>query len=62
MKTLKTYLEELFATPGNTIGMGNVQAPTMDNSQTGSGDIVPCITGKPDKSRKRRKKFRRYKI
>ena len=27
MKDLKTYLEDLFATPMNTVGMGNPSAP-----------------------------------
>lgn len=65
MKSLKEYIEEeLFATPMNTIGMGNPSAPSMDNSQVGSGDIPQqmCIDVKTGKLYKRRKKFRRYKI
>lgn len=64
MKDLKTYLEDLFATPMNTIGMGNPSAPSMDNSQVGSVDIPQpmCIDIKTGKLYKRRKKFRRYKI
>lgn len=65
MKSLKEYIEEeLFATPMNTIGMGNPSAPSMDNSQVGSGDIPQpmCIDVKTGKIYKRRKKFRRYKI
>lgn len=62
MKSLKVYLEELYSTPMNTIGMGNIQAPSMDNFQPGSGDIPSCIDIKTGKLYKRRKKFRRYKI
>lgn len=64
MKDLKTYLEDLFATSMNTVGMGNPSAPSIDNSQVGSGDIPQpmCIGVKTDKLYKRRKKFKRYKI
>ena len=64
MKSLKVYLEELFATPMNTIGIGNPSAPSMDNSQVGSGDMIQpmCIDIRTGKLYKRRKKFRRYKI
>ena len=65
MKDLKTYLEEdLFATSMNTTGMGNPSAPSMDNSQVGSGDVLcpTCIDIRTGKLYKRRKKFRRYKI
>ena len=64
MKNLKTYLEDLFATPMNTIGIGNPSAPSMDNSQVGSGDIPQsmCIDIRTGKLYKRKKKFRRYKI
>lgn len=58
MKSLKEYIEEeLFATPMNTIGMGNPSAPSMDNSQVGSGDIPQpmCIDVKTGKLYKRRK-------
>ena len=37
MKTIKIYLEELFATPMNTSGIGNPSAP--EGSRVGSGDI-----------------------
>ena len=62
MKSLKTYLEDLFATPINTIGMGNPTPP--DGTNNGSGDILQplCIDIKTGKRYKRRKKFRRYKI
>lgn len=62
MKSLKLYLEELFATPMNTIGMGNVTAPTETN--VGSGDIPQpmCIDIKTGKLYKRRKKLKRYKL
>lgn len=62
MKSLVQYLkEEIFAMPCTTIGMGNVAGPGPDNGGIGSGDIIPCITEKPDKSRKKRKKIKRYK-
>ena len=63
MKSIKKYLqEELFASPGNTIGMGNVIPPS--ETSVGSGDIPTplCIDIKTGKLYKRRKKFRRYKI
>lgn len=64
MKSLKTYLEDLYATPMNTVGIGNVQAPSTDNTQVGSGDIPQpiCIDIRTGKLYKRRKKFRRYRI
>jgi len=65
MKRLKIYLEELFATPATTIGMGNVSIPTEPNIQGGSGDISACpqcIDIKTGKIYKRKKKFKRYKI
>ena len=64
MKSLKTYLEDLYATPMNTVGIGNVQAPSIDNTQVGSGDIPQpiCIDIRTGKLYKRRKKFRRYRI
>ena len=62
MKNLKDWLKEEFATPGNTVGMGNVAAPSMDNVQVGSGDIPPHIDFKTGKITKRKKRFKRYKI
>ena len=65
MRNLRDYIEEdLFATPGNTICMGNPSAPSIDNSQVGSGDIPKpmYIDIKTDKLYKKKKKFRRYKI
>lgn len=57
MKSLKEYLrEELFATPLNTIGMGGITAPEGDTP--GSGDIPAG----PVTVKKKRKKFRRYKV
>ena len=40
-----------FATPGNTLGMGNVSAPG-ENGELGSGDI---ITNQPVKKKKKKK-------
>lgn len=62
MKQLKQYLEDLFATPANTIGMGGITAPT--ETTPGSGDIPQpmCIDIKTGKMYKRRKRFKRYKI
>jgi hypothetical protein len=63
MKNIKQYLlEELFVTPMNTIGAGDIIAPTPET--LGSGDIPQpmCIDIKTGKLYKRRKKFRRYKI
>ena len=65
MKRLKIYLEELFATPATTAGMGNVSIPTEPNVQGGSGDVPvspQCIDIKTGKIYKRKKKFKRYKI
>lgn len=65
MKNLKIYLEELFATPETTIGMGNISMPNEPNVQDGSGDIPicpQCLDIKTGKVYKRRKKFKRYKI
>ena len=59
MKSLTEYLrEELFATPLNTIGMGGIAAPEGDTP--GSGDIPTGPVTIPVK--KKRKKFRRYKV
>lgn len=65
MKRLKIYLEELFATPATTIGMGNVSMPSEPNVQGGSGDVPvcpQCLDIKTGKIYKRKKKFKRYKI
>lgn len=58
MKQLKTYLEELFATPATTLGMGNVSFPAQENTPGGSGDVPNA--GWSTKRKKRR--FKRYKI
>ena len=62
MKQLSEYLREnLFCTPSDTIGMGEVTSPT--DTSTGSEDLpAQCIDIKTGKTYKRRKKFRRYKI
>ena len=68
MKDLKEFIKEeiglgsVYATPANTIGMGNPSAHT--DTQPGSGEIPQplCIDIKTGKQYKRRKKFRRYKI
>lgn len=62
MKQLKSYLEDLMATPMNTLGMGGITSPVQ--TSTGSGDIPQsgCIDIKTGKMYRRRKKFRRYKI
>lgn len=64
MKDIRQYLqEELFATPANTMGMGNPTMPTEPNTLGGSGDMgLCCIDVKTGKMYKRRKKFKRYKI
>lgn len=59
MKDFKTYLEDLYATPANTMGMGNIAMPT--DSTVGSGDI-PLSLPVYIKKLKKRKKFKRYKI
>jgi len=63
MKTLKAYLEELFVSGSNTLGIGN-PTPPGNNGELGSGDMIQpmCIDIKTGKFYKRRKKFRRYKI
>lgn len=64
MKDLKEFIkEEIFATPANTMGMGNMTLPT--DTQLGSGDIPvtpQCIDIRTGKIYKRKKKFKRYKI
>ena len=68
MKQLKTYLEELFATPMNTTGIGDVCCSDVDNSALGSGDLVATISSpikltlKDKISQKKKKKFKRYKV
>ena len=57
MKSLKSYLKECFAVPATTIGIGNVEAPSTDNSNVGSGDIMIPIGFK----RKRKRKFKKLK-
>lgn len=61
MKSLKTYLEDIMATPINTTGMGDVMIPT-ENSP-GSGDMLSIsINDKKSGSKlKKRKKFKRHK-
>ena len=40
MKNLKEFIkEDIFATPANTMGMGNPSMPAEPNVQGGSGDI-----------------------
>lgn len=52
MKSLKKYIEECnFATPMNTVGMGNPQCPTDTN--VGSEPIIGPIT--IDKTKKLKK-------
>lgn len=61
MKNLKVFIEEdLFATPQNTIGMGNPTMPT--ETEPGSGDIPQCLDIKTGKIYKRQRKLNRYKI
>ena len=60
MKSLKSYLEQLFVTPLNTTGFGNMEAPsTIDNSIAGSGDVITpvCIGGKAHKLKRKKKKY-----
>lgn len=61
MKSFKSYIEEdLFATPMNTIGMGDMAMPASTND-IGSGDIPqPMIL--TNKIHRRKKRFKRYKI
>lgn len=59
MKSLKTYLEDAFATPMNTIGMGGMTAPEGDTP--GSGDIPGVPMGLSSRIKKK-KKFKRYKV
>lgn len=58
MKALRLYLEELFATPANTIGMGNPSMPSEPDVQGGSGDIPIGINLKTNKIYKKRKKLK----
>lgn len=60
MRHIVDFLEDCFATPANTPGMGNPSAPT--DTQSGSGDIPQCIDIKTGKIYKRRKKLKRYKL
>ena len=56
MKDLKEFIkEEEFTTPSNTIGMGDIVLPSDD--QIGSDDVSFFYN-----KRKRKKKFKRYKI
>lgn len=59
MKSLKSYLEELFVTPLTTTGFGNPQAPSINNDIVGSGDIITpvCIAGKAHKLKRKKKKY-----
>lgn len=59
MKSLRTYLEDVFATPMNTMGMGGMTAPEGDTA--GSGDI-PGVSMSLSSKIKKKKKFKRYKI
>lgn len=61
MKQLKQYLEELFTTPANTIGMGGIISPGNDTN--GSGDLIlpVCITGKSYKLKRKKNKTRKPK-
>lgn len=65
MKNLKDFIKEemiggSYATPSNTIGMGNMSMPT--DTQLGSGDIPQCLDIRTGKIYKKRKRFKRYKI
>lgn len=56
MKSLSMYLEDLFATPMNTMGMGGIIAPGP-NGELGSGDIPQSICKlKQHKGKKKLKK------
>ncbi len=56
MKDLRTYLEDLLATPMNTTGLGSVTVPT--DTTPGSGDLPYGCFAKNDikKQLKKRKK------
>lgn len=61
MKDLSAFLEEILnecdgATPGNTMGMGNVMAPAGFDGEEGSGDIPNAGGTAKAKKQKRRKK------
>ena len=58
MKALRLYLEELFVTPANTMGMGNPSMPSEPDIQGGSGDIPIGINLKTNKIYKKRKKLK----
>lgn len=60
MRHIVDFLEDCFATPANTSGMGNPMAP--EGNTPGSGDIPQCIDIKTGKIYKRRKKLKRYKL
>lgn len=52
MKTLKyKLLEDLYATPENTTGMGQVSLPSIDNSTIGA-DSIPIFKRKIKKNKK----------
>jgi len=57
MKSLKLYLEQIFTTPMNTCGMGNLSLPN-DNG-IGSGDII--IYNKEHNIKKHKKKYEKFK-
>lgn len=51
MKALQLYLEEIFTTPTNTLGMGNITMPTNDQIGT---DLI--VFNKSKKVKKKNKK------
>jgi len=57
MKHLKEILEEIMATPGNTMGAGNPTLPAeADGQSTGSGDTCVCKKTVPIKKIKQKKR------
>ena len=58
MKALQLYLEEIFTTPANTLGMGNPSMPSEPDVQGGSGDIPIGINLKTNKIYKKGKKLK----